>query len=436
MLTSTQPRYLAGFAALVCALAVSWLALAYVFPPPPSRITMATGVQNGTYEQLGRRYRAILARSGVDITLLRTSGTEESLRLLQDKNSGVAVGFVPGGVSDAASSTDLRSLGRVNYQPFWVFYRSADTWPDFPSLKGKRIAVAPDGTNIRIVFEKLFALSGFGQETEVITLGGPAAIEALAAERVDAIFIAGSPSVPNIQTLMHDPNVRLMDFPRANALDHIFPFLVHLVLPAGTIDFAKDIPPADVNLIGTTNAVLVRDDLHPQIVYLLTQALLQVHADADLFKTAGEFPQQSDPEYAMADGASDFYRNGPTFLNRYLPFWVANYMRRAVALLLAATAVLLPVFGYTPRLYNWFREQRLRKLYRRLRVIEDTLQQPLSMSQAQALHKDIEEIDRASSIVPLRDSDLFFVFKLHLDQTRSRLAARIAETPDRVTNMR
>jgi hypothetical protein len=230
--------------------------------------------------------------------------------------------------------------------------------------------------------------------------------------------------------LLRDPNIRLMNFPRADALSRIYPFLVHLVLPAGAVDFANDIPPADINLIGTTNAVLVRNDLHPQIVYLLTQALMEVHGDAGPFKSAGEFPAQRDPEYPMADTARDFYRSGPTFLNRYLPFWIVNYMQRAVALLVAATAVLVPIFGFMPRLFTWFREQSLRKLYRRLRDVEEALQREVSVHQAEALLNDLEEIDRAASVVPMRDSDLFFVFRQHLDRTRSRLNSRLVETRD------
>jgi TRAP transporter TAXI family solute receptor len=321
--------YFVGLAAVVGVLAVSWLALVYLFPAPPSKITIATATGGSTYELLGNRYKAILARSHVDVSVLLTNGAAENLRLLEDKNSGVAAGIVAGGVSDTALSPDLRSLGRVNYQPFWVFYRSLDIWPDLTSLKGKRIAVGPVGSDNEIVAKKLFELSSFNQETKVLPLAAQDAVKALAEGQVDAVFIAGAPDAPNVQTLLRDPNIRLMNFPRADALSRIFPFLVHLVLPAGAIDFADNIPPTDINLIGTTNAVLVRNDLHPQVVYLLTQALMEVHGDAGLFKSAGEFPAQRDPEYPMADTARDFYRNGPTFLNRYLPFWVVNYMQRA-----------------------------------------------------------------------------------------------------------
>src|SRR6516165_7329545 len=435
MLGLSRLSYFVGLAAVVGVLAASWLALVYFFPAPPSKITIATATGGSTYELLGNRYKAILARSHVDVVVRLTNGAAENLRLLQDKNSGVAAGIVAGGVSDAALSPDLRSLGRVNYQPFWVFYRSVDIWPDLTSLKGKRIAVGPVGSDNQIVAEKIFKLSGFNQETKVLPLAGQAAVKALADGQVDAVFIAGAPDAPNVQTLLRDPNIRLMNFPRADALSRIFPFLVHLILPAGAIDFADSIPPTDINLIGTTNAVLVRNDLHPQIVYLLTQALMEVHGDAGPFKSADEFPAQRDPEYPMADTARDFYRNGPTFLNRYLSFWIVNYMQRAAALLVAATAVVVPLFGFMPRLFTWFREQSLRKLYRRLRDVEDALQQELSVHQLDALLSDLEKIDQAASVVPMRDSDLFFVFRQHLDQTRSRLHSRLVETRDKIAKI-
>ena len=104
-------------------------------------------------------------------------------------------------------------------------------------------------------------------------------------------------------------------------------------------------------------------------------------------------------------------------------------------MLFAATALVVPIFGFMPRLYTWFREQSLRKLYRRLRDVEDALQQELSFHQVEALQDDLEKIDQAASVVPMRDSDLFFVFRQHLDRTRSRLASRLGETRDKLAKI-
>jgi TRAP transporter TAXI family solute receptor len=419
---------LIGLAAILCILCVSWLALAYYIPAPPSKITIATGVKGGAYELLGNRYKAILARSHVTVDVRVTEGAGENLNLLQDKNANVQAAFVGGGVSNALLSPDLLSLGRISYQPFWVFYRSAEIWPDLTSMRGKRIAAGPPGSDTRMVAEGLLHISGIDLEAEALSpIFGLPAVKALAAGQIDAAFIGGGPDSSIVQKLLRNPDVRLLNFPRAEALTKIYPFLVRLVLPAGVIDFAANNPPADVNLLGTTNALLVRKDLHPQIIYLLAQALMEVHGEAGLFQRAGEFPTQTDPEYPMSESARDFYRSGPGLLNRYLPFWVTNYLQRAIAILIAAIAIMLPVFRFLPQLYSWLVHQRLRKLYRRLRLVETALREEITIAQAEALESDLGDIDREASVVPMRDSDLFFIFWHHLDRTRSRVASRLAE---------
>jgi TRAP-type uncharacterized transport system substrate-binding protein len=429
-------RLFIGLFAAVCILAGSWLALAYFIPAPPSKITIATGVKGGAYELLGNRYKAILASSHVTVEVRVTEGAGENLKLLQDKDANVQVAIVGGGASNTLLSPGLLSLGRISYQPFWVFYRSTEIWSDLTSLRGKRIAAGSPGSDTRMVAEGLLRISGIDLEAEALSpIFGLPAVKALTAGQIDAAFIGGGPDSSIVQELLRNPDVRLLNFPRAEALTKIYPFLVRLVLPAGVIDFANNNPPADVNLLGTTNAVLVRKDLHPQIVSLLAQALLQVHGEAGLFQRAGEFPTLTDPEYPMAEGARDFYRSGPGLLNRYLPFWVTNYLQRTIAIAIAAIAIVVPVFRIMPMLYLWLVQQQLRKLYRRLRVVDEALQTELTIPQAEALKNDLADIDQAARGVPMRDSDLLFVFRHHLDRTRSHLASRLGEMRSQATNI-
>ena len=76
-----------------------------------------------------------------------------------------------------------------------------------------------------------------------------------------------------------------------------------------------------------TNAVLVRNDLHPSHISLLAQALKETRNKRGLFQQAGEFPTQTDPEFPMAEGAVDFYKNGLPLLYKYLPHWVVPTFR-------------------------------------------------------------------------------------------------------------
>src|SRR6202043_317974 len=110
-------------------------------------------------------------------------------------------------------------------------------------------------------------------------------------------------------------------------------FLVRLVLPQGVIDFERNIPASDIVLFSTTNSVLVRNDLHPALISLLAQALVETHNKPGLFQRAGEFPTQTDPEFPIAPAALDFYKNVTLLLNRDFAYRIVPLVLRLLAML-------------------------------------------------------------------------------------------------------
>ena len=109
-------------AAVLCVVGIVWLGLARFIPAPPAKFSIATGGRNQIYKSIANRYRDILARSHVDVELKLTKGAVENIELLNDPTSGVKVGIAQGGLSDSSRSPDLQSLGRINYQVYWIFY--------------------------------------------------------------------------------------------------------------------------------------------------------------------------------------------------------------------------------------------------------------------------------------------------------------------------
>ena len=57
---------------------------------------MATGPEGSAYYEDGKRYRAALAKAGVEVQLLPTVGSVETAALLRDPHSGVSVGLILG----------------------------------------------------------------------------------------------------------------------------------------------------------------------------------------------------------------------------------------------------------------------------------------------------------------------------------------------------
>jgi len=413
-------------AAILCSIAGIWLALWYFIPAPPSRITMAAGVKGGGFEHFAELYREKLAAHHVTLNLRYYKTGNENVRLIDDPKSGVSAAFMFSGQTNSDESPDLVSLGRIDDAPLWIFYRAAAPIERLTQLKGKRLNISP--AIGKLMGEVLAAHGVNAGNAKFSALLIPEAVKALRNGDLDAIFMPPlALNAPVVQSLLHDPAVALMNVTQAEALRRMFPTVHRLVLPQGVVDLENNIPASDVNLLASSDVVVVRKEVHPELIYLLAQVMKEVHGGAGVFQSAGEFPTLTDPEYPMAEEAVDYYRNGPSFLHRYLPFWMINYAKRTAAILIAAVAVIIPLFTYAPRLYAWFMRLRLARLYRRLRFIEADMQKMLTIDGASGLQTELESIDRASRILPVRHSDQFFALRIHIKDLRAELARRVAE---------
>ena len=100
---------------------------------------------------------------------------------------------------------------------------------------------------------------------------------------------------------------------------------------------------------------------------------------------------------------------------------MVTHVERLIAVLLAAAAIVIPIFNFAPKLYQGFLQSRMRKLYRRLRIIENEMETQLTEAKVAALQSDFDNIVRMARILPMRHSDLFFDFNRHIESTRTRL---------------
>lgn len=428
MLGYSRWQLFKGLAAAVAIVSIVSLVLIYFFPAPPSKITMATAFKGSSFEYYGQQYREIFARSNVELELRETAGALQNVKLLQDQNSGVQIAFVLGGVSDGKHSPGLLSLGTVYNNPFWIFYSSNEPFDRLSQLKGKRIAVGPVGSATRASAEQILGKGGVNSETAtLLPFGGSAAVDAMNDGKVDAVWILGAPDATAVHSFLGNPNLRIMSFPNAEAFTRIFPEVARMVLPQGVIDIDRNVPPNDVQLIGVTAKVLVRSDLHPEIVQLLLQTMVEVHGGANIFQRTGEFPNSTDVEYPVAPAAIDFYKNGPSFMQRHLPLWLSVHAQRAIAVLVTAIALGLPLFRFLPSAYNWITRRRLVYWYAQLKALEasfdaEPTDKPLTEKQA-----EIERIEEAVSHIrfPLTFSDQLYNLRSHIDIVRRKITSHV-----------
>ncbi len=233
-----------------------------------------------------------------------------------------------------------------------------------------------------------------------------------------------------MQALLRQPGTRLMNMAQAGGLIQRYPYLDRAVLRQGVVDFAENIPDADTSLVATKAALLVRDDLHSALVTVLAQAVLTVQGKPTL-KSSGESKLfalgvdalADDPEFPMPDDARRVYKNGPTFFQRVLPFWVAALVDRAFILLLPLIGIIIPLIRLVPIIYNWRMKRRILHWYRDLKNLEHSLPKKaapdLIESREQELARIEEGVQRIS--VPIHLSADSYELRNHVEFVKRRI---------------
>lgn len=422
---SVRDLILAALPIALITIAAFWIAYQFVRPAPPKTLTMTTGAEGGAYRAYGERYRQILARYDIDLQLRTSSGSVENLKRLQDENSGVDVGFVQSGILGDGDAGDLVSLGSLYYEPLWVFYRGKTTLDKLSQLQGRRVSIGPEGSGIRkLALQLLAANDATEQPTVLLDLPTTEAAEALQKGAIDALFVIAGPDSPAVQKLLRADSVRLMHFSQATAYTRLFPFLSSVVLPQGAIDLARNIPDRDTTLLAPTATLVARDTLHPALVMLLVQAASEVHGHVGLFQRAGEFPAPKVSDFPLSEEARRYYQSGPSFLQRYLPFWVAVFVQRMIVLIVPLIAVLIPLMRILPSLYSWRVMRPIYRYYGELKFLERDLERDRDPQRIPEYLKRLDEIERrvARIKVPVAYSGQFYTLREHIEFVRGLIA--------------
>ena len=254
----------------------------------------------------------------------------------------------------------------------------------------------------------------------------PQAAQALQNGEVDAAFFFASAEAPVVRQLLNAQDVKLMSWERAEAYARRFSYLTVVTLPSGVIDLEHDTPASEVKLLASTAELIARDGLHPALSDLLIEAAQQIHSGAGLIERPGEFPAPRETDIALSDDAQRYYRSGKTFLNRYLPFWAATLVQRALVFLLPIVAVLIPVFKLVPPLYRWRVRSRVYRWYGDLMMLEHEVHSDPEPGSSERYLKRLDWIEERvhSTWPPLSFAEERYALLAHLRAVRQAIERR------------
>lgn len=417
MLEATLPSVL-----LIC-LAL-FFAYKFIDPAPPRKIVIATGESDLNYNAFAAIYGVYLQKEGITLTLRKTSGDTENLRLLKDPESDVDIAFIQDGVAHSEGAGSLLSLGSLYYQPVWIFCRCKASTTHLSALKGKRIAIGYAGNGTHTLVSTLLNESGINaSNTRLVEIGGEEAATALRQGKLDAALFVDVANSGMIHEMVTDKRLRLLSLDTAEAFSRKFAFMHHLVLPEGAMDLARNTPSHDVHLVAPTATLVVKENMHPALVYLMMKVIAEVHGGPSMFNSKGEFPSAKDTDFPLSTQALNFYKSGLPIIDKYLPFWAATFVNRTLIVILPLLALLIPLTKIIPMVYVWLVKRKLFRYYGELRFLDTQLQEIKSAEDVQDCLDKLNDIEAkvVNVKLPVPFSQYAYELRAHIELVRSKL---------------
>ena len=399
-----------------------YFASRFVSPAPPHTLSLATGQVGGAYSLFAQQYKTELAKHEITVEILHTQGSVDNLKRLTDGEVDVAI--VQSGVAGPDATEKLLSLGSIFLEPLWIFLPANSTVEYLSDLKGKRLEVGPEGSGTRALAKQILALNEIRESDAA--WGSASSVDAaslISRGQADALFLVGSVDSPVIRALAERSDIKLLDMQRAEAYTRLDRSFSQVLLPEGVVDLNTNRPSQRKQLVSTAAELVVGPDFHPALVDLLLQAATRIHGQGDLFSEPGRFPSQRWVDLPLDPDAERYFKYGPPFLQRYMPFWAATQVDRLKVMLIPLIALLLPLIRVFPPTYRWRVRSRIYRWYRELRLAETMETDVLGDDEIALRLAEVDRIEAEVSKVetPTSYAEELYSLRLHVEFVRRQL---------------
>ncbi len=314
-----------GLRWLLYLISAGLIAIAVIRAIPPKRVVIETGPIGGSYYETARKYQALLQLHGVDVELKVNPDSLDIINHVEHGTDGVQVGFTAQRVQ-RENYPNTVSLGSTEVQPLYIFYSTGlGQVNSLTGLRGRRIVMPPERSATSEA--ALRVLQDYGvtkANSQISFMPLTEAADALRNGRADAGMFMLASNNALIASMALDDNLEMLSLTDAETLSRLEPYLRPTMLPRRIYSMSVGVPSDDVQLVSATVNVVVNKDLHPAIVYMLLEALAEVHQGPSFVNVAGEFPNMINLSVPAHPLAKEWSKSGTPWMYRDLPLPVAG----------------------------------------------------------------------------------------------------------------
>lgn len=332
---------------------------------PPSSFRMATGPENTQSHRTGLRYAEAVSQRGFRMDVIPGRGPLDVIGMLQG-------GEAEAGIIDNTSSlqhdlSGIEALVAIYPEPLWIFYRDElddDAAYDALSDLSGRISIGEIDSGSNELARLLFELSEVdAEQIDLVALPDDIAASQLLSGNLNAAIMSGGINSDPVLQLLTSPDIELLNLRRIRALEILVPFLSPVLMPEGVVRLSANLPDEDKNMMATKAVLATRADLHPDLQRLLIKVAEQEHEPHRWFENPGEYPATDGVMMDLSPVAMEYHEGGPSYLERYLPFWIASPIERFYLLVLPMLVLLYPLMRGSPSVYRGVMYRRINRWY-------------------------------------------------------------------------
>ncbi len=341
----------------------------YIEPPIQKQITIATGSKSGNYYKTALKYKKLLEKEKVKVTILNTKGSVENIKLVEQGKADVA--FVQSGIM-GNKNQNIYSLASLYYEPLWIFYKNEGYDINYIiQLISKKISIGSQGSGTQNLSKTILDVNKIDSTNSTIyNYSNTKGKQALLDGQIDALFIVSSAKSDTVRQLLSNPKIKAMSFKRAQAYDSKYSFLNKITLYEGTIDLYMNLPDEDKQLLTTTANLIASKNMNEELIRLLLKQAQKVHSNKGIFEKEFQFPNLNNLDSPIHPEAVRYLTNGDTWLEKIFPFWIASNIDRLKILIIPILTLLLPLFKGVFPLYAFTMRSKIYRWYEDLHEID------------------------------------------------------------------
>lgn len=241
------------------------------------RLVIAAGGKQGEYYNFAQALSTVVARHSPDIhiTVLETEGAQQNIELLEQQQAQLAIIQ-----SDTPPQSSTRAVAFLFPEVFHLVARADSGIRTFSDLKGKRVALMPEGSGSYRLFWALSRHYGLTKsDFTPLPMSPEQAYEALRQRRVDALSRVMALGNPVLADVLRTSRARLIAIDQVEALRLSLPYLEATQIPKGTYDGSLPIPPEDLPVVSVRAVLVSHNQVNHEVIQTITETLFEFRSE-------------------------------------------------------------------------------------------------------------------------------------------------------------